>query len=78
MQNLQFSAGDWVSAPKASQGRRGMTPPDAALEAEINLAALRLQTAPTPRERRDAWNTLCELQSQQKEQEQGLVRTAHG
>lgn len=58
-----------------------MTPPDAALEGEINTAALRLATAPTPRERRDAWNTLCELHTQrsdervrQMECEQGLVR----
>lgn len=58
-----------------------MNAPDAALEAEINHAALRLQTAPTPAERRDAWNTLCELQKQrtpervrEMERERGLVR----
>lgn len=37
---------------------------DDALEAEISHAAMRLATAPTSAERRDAWNALCELQGQ--------------
>ena len=56
-------------------------PADAALEAEINLAALRLQTAATPKERRAWWNALCQLHERrsdervkQMEREQGLVR----
>jgi len=37
---------------------------DEALEAEISMAALRLSTATTSRDRRDAWNALCELQDE--------------
>ena len=58
-----------------------MTPADAALEAEINLAALRLATATNPRDRRDAWAALCDLQPkrtpervQEMEHTQGLRR----
>ena len=58
-----------------------LPPADESLEAEINLAALRLATAPTPAERRDAWNTLCDLQAQRSperiremERERGLAR----
>ena len=57
------------------------TPTDAALEAEIEFTALRLQTAKTPNERRAAWNALCQLHEQrsedrvrQMERERGLVR----
>jgi hypothetical protein len=57
------------------------TPPDAALEAEINFTALRLATAKTPAERRSLWNDLCHLHEQRSEEqvrameaEQGLRR----
>ena len=59
--------------------------PDAALEAEINLTALRLATAATPKDRRAAWNDLCALHEQRSEEqvrrlerERGLDRTARG
>ena len=62
-----------------------MTPPDAALEAEIDLAAMRLATATNHIDRKAWWNVLCQLHEQRSEdrvrameQEQGLSRTAHG
>jgi len=54
---------------------------DAALEAEISLAALRLATSTTHLDRRAWWNVLCQLHEQrseervrQMEHEKGLAR----
>lgn len=66
-----------MSTPQA----HGVSHPDAALEAEIDHAAMRLATATTHVDRKAWWNVLCQLHEQRSEErvramevEQGLRR----
>lgn len=48
-------------------------PPDEHLQGALDLAALALATAPTPQERRAAWDRLVQLKAREREIARGAA-----